>query len=267
VLHKPAACVFTGGCNGTSARVEGSGSNGTSCGWWMEEGETCAVTCSVGEPVGQFTCVMMVVAGESVCAEAGAETTSVTMLAGSFRIAMLLPQGASMESKPFLEMIKGSLSEGLGLWPDDFSRFVIEVQSSSSGGRRLGSPRRLTEVTFDISYELMVRDLTMLGSLQRDLKGLDLADSSVAKSFSRTLLANGCQVLSIAVVRAPTYFQGTVLLQSGGGSSAVVGQDLDTDTALNTSTIAGGFIGAMIGLSIVTAIIYILTRSRRKGVG
>merc|ERR1719231_1393659 len=33
-----------------------------------------------GQVVGQFTCVMMMVAGESLCAPLGAETQSMTML-------------------------------------------------------------------------------------------------------------------------------------------------------------------------------------------
>merc|ERR1719326_1138468 len=102
-----------------------------------------------------------------------------------------LPQGANIESKVFKDMVKGSLSESLGLWPADFSRFVIESIGDSPQRRLLGGSRRLAAFTFDISYELMVRDLKVLGRLQRDLNSLGTTDSSVFRSFTHTLLANG----------------------------------------------------------------------------
>jgi hypothetical protein len=275
VLTKPEQCVFTGGCNGTtehnSEHMTGPGVNGTTCDGWMKEGAVCSVTCSTGEPVGQFTCVMMEIAGESICAEAGAETISVTMLAGSFTVTAELPQNADVGSQTFVEMIKGSLSEGLGLWPADFSRFFVKLKQDrqdSAPSRRLGASRRLALFTFEVSYELMVRDLSKLGQLQRDLGSLDRSDSTVAESFSRTLLANGCQVLAIAVTRTPTHFQGTVLMpkDTGSSSSDILTGGAEADSALRTGTIAGGFIGAMVGLTLITTVIYIITReTRRKG--
>jgi len=212
---------------------------------------------------------MMELAGESLCAGEDAETTSVTMLAGAFRMAVQLPQGANIEGTPFSDMIKSSLAEGLGLWPTDFSRFTIERTEASSQQRRLGGPRRLSTFTFDVSYELMVRDLAKLGRLQRDLNSMGSEGSALSLSFSRALLANGCQVLSLFVTRAPTHFQGTVLLpkQGQGSSSMLMAQDVEQGSALNTSTIAGGFIGAMMGLTIVTAVLYMVTRKRRKAAG
>merc|ERR1719201_264903 len=67
VLTTPEPCVFVGGCLGNTARTSTnawqSWGNGTTCRQFMEEGETCAVTCTKGQVVGQFTCVMMQVAG------------------------------------------------------------------------------------------------------------------------------------------------------------------------------------------------------------
>jgi len=209
----------------------------------------------------------MEVAGLSQCAEEGAETNSVTMVTGSFSMSVQVPQGTNIQSTPFLDMMKGALSEGLGLWPADFSKFVVKPASNQDrrlgSPRRLGEPRRLDIKAFEVSYEIMVRDLGNLGNLLQSLGALESTDSIVYQSFSRTLLANGCQVLSLAIQRPPKAFQGTVLVPDTTGSSALSRTE-EVDTALNTSTIAGGFIGAMMGLTLVTAFIYIITRARRK---
>jgi len=259
-LTKPEECLFTGGCN-SSQLILGTNVNGTNCRAWMDEGETCTVTCSQGHPVGQFTCVMMEVAGESLCAEKGADTSSVTKMAGAFNMVADLPADSNIQGATFQNLVKGSLAEGLGLWPSDFSRFSIE-HNGNEQSRRL---RRLLVMSFDISYELIVRDLAKLGQLQRDLASLGAKGSVVTTSFQRSLLAQGCQVTSLKVLRAPTPFQGTILVPATKQKkSAMAAAVTNQEASLNTSTIAGGFVGAMVGLTLITIVLYVLTHLKKN---
>jgi len=270
-LIEASTCLFVGGCDSSGidsvAGVgERTGVSGTTCPNWMEEGTTCAVSCNKKglKSLGQFACHKMVVVGGSSCEDEDAEALTVTKIAGEFEMVAELPDNAVVGGKAFSKTVQNALTESLGVWPSDFSKFVV-APSKRRRRRLLLRSRRLAIITFSVAYELIVRREEELSQLKFDLGRLGMDESMVSRKFRSLLEAKGCEVSTIRVTRQPSPFMGTTIVSADDkGTAATAMESASHDGALNTGMIAGGFVGGMCALVFCALCCFALSRAWNK---
>jgi len=270
-LIEASTCLFVGGCDSSGidsvAGVgERTGVSGTTCPNWMEEGTTCAVSCNKKglKSLGQFACHKMVVVGGSSCEDEDAEALTVTKIAGEFEMVAELPDNAVVGGKAFSKTVQNALTESLGVWPSDFSKFVV-TPSKRRRRRLLLRSRRLAIITFSVAYELIVRREEELSQLKFDLGRLGMDESMVSRKFRSLLEAKGCEVSTIRVTRQPSPFMGTTIVSADDkGTAATAMESASHDGALNTGMIAGGFVGGMCALVFCALCCFALSRAWNK---
>jgi len=221
--------------------------SGSTCTEQMQDGDTCTITCSAGQLVGQFQCLMGQVVGRPICATEELDYVAQTKIAGSFRIFGELPYGATAESPQLRVMLQSVLASALGIRTQDFSKFLV------------------TEPEVSVQYELKIDPERMaVEEMVQAMLKLDVVDPSstggLAEVFVRTALYYGYRITRIQTTHRPTDFQEMTIVSEAPPTTRA----LPTEYQLSSAMILNGFIFFTCGVSLVACICHsALQRWRR----
>jgi hypothetical protein len=270
----PTTCRYEGGCNlskGDTDRYES-----TNCPDYLKEKATCKKVCGSGTfSVGSFTCLDMEVFGNPLCVSGGTETREITKIVGALELVVWLPENAAVDSVNFVDLLKGSLAETLGIWPSEFVAFKVSRSAEQANGedgasRRLRKQQRrlaMAQATITLVYEVLPEDSSKLAQLQADLNSIHNG-GDLQEKFKTVLLHQGVQVISVRGLIAPqTVTESEVVTNEDINSEAQLAYEAlnkGNDDSWKGDFIMFGFIGGMFGFTLLAAIVFRCAKRIRK---